>query len=90
MQNKLVELQKVLFKALRDSDLRPFERAIARTKLRMHVALMEVQEFILESAVEEGLVTAAQANKPFEIDWDQLLEFITKLIPLILQIISLF
>ena len=47
--------------------------------------LDRIRATVQEAAVEEGLV---QANT--QVDWDAIIDFITKLIPLIVQIIELF
>lgn len=87
---KQEELYKVLAQAISKSELGPFQRAVLRIRCRNATVLFEVQQFILEQAVQESVLTASQASEPTSIDWDKLLEFITKLIPLILQLISMF
>jgi hypothetical protein len=46
--------------------------------------LANIQAFLHENAVQEGLAT------PAAIDWDNLIDFIERIIPLILQLIDLF
>ena len=57
--------------------------ALARSSLNP-AKLAEMQQSVHESAVQEGLATATA------IDWNKLIEFIEKLIPIIIKLIDLF
>ena len=54
-------------------------------------ALSEAQECVISEAVQSGRFSASEEEmRGPGFDWDALLEFIKELLPLILQIISLF
>jgi hypothetical protein len=59
---------------------------VARHPLR----LFKVRKYIISQARRASLLTEDSENQPEAIDWQNLLDFITKLMPLILQLIALF
>lgn len=52
--------------------------------------LEEIQSAVLEQAVRAGKIAPQAAEDPSAFDWSSLLAFIKELLPLILQIISIF
>lgn len=48
----------------------------------------EVTQEILMHAMAAGAITAAEFSNPVTIDWDKLIEFISKLLPLIIEFIK--
>lgn len=61
-----------------------FEFATLAVAARSPAALDKIQQVVHETAIQEGLATATA------IDWDGLIGFLEKLIPLIIKIIGLF
>lgn len=65
-------------------DITPAQYFLLSAASRNPLVLDRIQQAVHEAAIEEGLATA-QA-----IDWDSLIGFIEKLIPIIIQLIDLF
>jgi hypothetical protein len=48
----------------------------------------QLEDFVIQSAIAQGKLPPEAANKPEEIDWDDLLAFLKELLPLILEFIQ--
>jgi len=81
-------------KAIADSDLSLGQKILARIALRRKSVQDRVTDFVTSQAIDDGVIVmpAMVDGQMVEaaIDWDALLEFIEKLIPLIMQLIALF
>jgi hypothetical protein len=76
-------LMKAVGNAHRNGDITILQYfAISRSSLNP-AKLAEIQEAVRESAVQEGLVSGAA------IDWDGLISFIERLLPIIIKLIDL-
>jgi len=71
-------------KAREAGDITPAQFFLLSAASRNPIALDKMQAAVHEAAIEDGLAT------PQAIDWDNLLSFIEKLIPIIIQLIGLF
>jgi hypothetical protein len=79
------EFKRVMFEAIQNSDVS------VRDKMRLRMAVRFNPQRIAEIVHEEALIDGCCSTEDLAaVDWDALLAFIEKLIPLILQIISLF
>jgi predicted nuclease of predicted toxin-antitoxin system len=67
-----------------DGKITSFDVATLSILSRTPASMAKIQAVIHETAIEEGLATATA------IDWDALISFIEKLIPLIIKLIGLF
>ena len=82
--------------AVRDSDLRPRRKARMLRLLKYPSVQDRVKMFVTGSAIDAGEIDTQIIVMPDgsiampAIDWDNLLSFIERLLPLILQLISLF
>lgn len=54
------------------------------------LAMREAQMAVADEAFAAGLVHDVGATEAFDFDWEKLIEFIKTILPLIIQIISLF
>jgi len=83
-------LRKAAKEAWRNGDLSRWDLAKVRLATRINPAgIQEAQAAVEDEAMAAGL---CMSNETFGegFDWDALLAFITKLLPLILQLIALF
>lgn len=84
--------KQAVLEAAQDADLNLRERFKLRIVLRRRPELLENE--LLKAAVAEGIMpvssTVDSDAATASIDWDALLNFIKELLPVILQIISLF
>jgi hypothetical protein len=91
-RDEMKTFRQAVLEASKDVDLNLRQRFKLRVVLRLRPELLESE--LLKAAVAEGIMPlnstvdsdAATAN----IDWDALLKFIKELLPVILEIISLF
>lgn len=82
------KFHRVLMQAARnaraDGKITSFQLAAFSLLSRNPASMDKIQAVIHETAISEGLATATAIN------WEQLIKFIEKLIPLIIQLIGLF
>jgi len=84
--------------AIDKSDLRPLKKRRLKNALRRPAVAEQVTDWVTSNAIYEGIITINPTpvygadGEPdlIGVDWDSLLAFIEKLIPLILQLIELF
>lgn len=83
-----------LLKAVQESDLKPFQKAMIRIRTLNPVLINELRLFSLNSALEAKAIDLAEFQSAMqdvaEIDWDKLIDFLVKIMPLILQLIGMF
>lgn len=83
-----VKFRRNLLEAARNArqagDITPAQYFLLSAASRSPIVLDQIQAAVHEAAIEEGLAT------PQAVDWDALLAFIEKLIPIIIQLIDLF
>lgn len=83
-------LEAAAVKAWKEGEITRWELAKVRMAIAFRPdALVEIQASVTDDAVAAGKMKPADA-KAAAFDWSSLLEFIKQLLPLILQIISIF
>ncbi len=79
---------KTVREAVASSDLRMFARWRINAATRNPKQLAKIYAGVLDDAMEAGLCSGEDTEDGF--DWNSLLAFIQQLLPVILQIISIF
>lgn len=74
--------------AVRNSDLKPRQRLLVRLALLNPDNRAEIEEYILQEAHLQKVVSTDVSIEA--IDWNSIIAFIEKLLPLILKLIALF
>lgn len=74
--------------AVRNSDLKPRQRLAIRLALLNPDNRAEIEEFILQEGQKQTMIASDVTVEA--IDWDSIIAFIEKLLPLILKLISMF
>lgn len=86
-------VEKLLIEAVKNSKLRPFQKIRANIVLKTNFAPKLKQQLVLNTTsklLEEGKISNDSGELVALVDWDSILDFITKLLPLLLQLIDLF
>lgn len=78
----------VILKAVKEAGYGPLRQRLIQFRLSLPGNAKQVEQFILEEAAIRGVDMPKEGAEA--INWDALLKFIQGLLPLILQIISLF
>lgn len=76
--------------AVSESDLDDREKRRILRKLRRPWVAVRVTDLVTSEAFDAGVIGLTDDAQGFGVDWDSLLEFIERLLPLILQLIDLF
>jgi hypothetical protein len=64
-------------------------REYNRASLGLIVHMSEIEEFVVDQAVCDEKLTPQEAEATFKIDWDALLEWLTEILPVILEFIMM-
>lgn len=83
-----------LLKAIQESNLKAFQKAMLRIRTLNPLLLEEIRLFSLNSALEAKVIDALEYQAAMqdvtEIDWNKLIDFLVKLLPLIIELIGMF
>jgi hypothetical protein len=82
-------VEKLLIRSVETSKLRPFQKIRANLILKTNFAPKLKQQLVLEATsklIEDGKVSAQSGDVVALVDWDAILAFLEKLLPLLLQL----
>ena len=82
---------------IEESDLRPFKKRRMLRRLKRPAVATRVTDYVTAQALDSGIINVDDAEMnadgsvaSFAVDWNSLLDFIERLIPIILRLIELF
>ena len=83
-----------LLKAVQESDLKAFQKAVIRIRTLNPVLINELRMYSLNAAYEANVIDQAEFQAAMqdvkEIDWNKLVDFLMKILPLIIELIGMF
>ena len=83
-----------LLKAVQESDLKAFQKAVIRIRTLNPVPINELRMYSLNAAYEANVIDQAEFQAAMqdvkEIDWNKLVDFLMKILPLIIELIGMF
>jgi len=86
-------IEKLLLESVKKSNLRPFQKMRLNVILKTNIAPKLKQQLILDTTaklLEAEKISEQEGEVVALVNWDEILAFIEKLLPLLIQLIGLF